>query len=423
MMKILVLALIFNSVAIIPYASSQSEAALLFLLIQPSLRANGMAGTSVASAEHDPLSVSFNPAHLGLATLNRSFQFEFYPSKTNWLPQFNIEGLNFDAKSFLVGYKFKINNRIPASIGAGYTRVFLNLGTQNITSETSPGIITGTFQSSEHADIFSLGIGADFGVKIGLGFNYKRIESNLAAIGAGAEIRASQVNVNAYDFGLIAHLPLLETFSKLTHRNTKISERFRLFLLPGFGYSSSNVGGKVTYINAAQADPLPRVARMAVSVETGLLYSDEVVDWRLFTFEWSSEAEDLLVRRSPQGSITYKGWLGDIGFFDNVIKGNSKNDIVTKRGWELNLLEFISLRRGRYEDNAGRVFYDTDGFGLRSTGVFRIVFILNPRLKSNSILSFMGSHVDVQYNTSKFNASPGHPLDDTKFKGVRVSFF
>ena len=73
MMKILVLALIFNSVAIIPYARSQSEAALLFLLSQPSLRANGMAGTSVASAEHDPLSVSFNPAHLGLATLNRSF--------------------------------------------------------------------------------------------------------------------------------------------------------------------------------------------------------------------------------------------------------------------------------------------------------------------------------------------------------------
>ncbi|MCH6560451.1 hypothetical protein IH799_08880 [candidate division KSB1 bacterium] len=43
MMKILVLALIFNSVAIIPYASSQSEAAVLFLLSQPSLRANGMA--------------------------------------------------------------------------------------------------------------------------------------------------------------------------------------------------------------------------------------------------------------------------------------------------------------------------------------------------------------------------------------------
>ncbi|MCH8021563.1 hypothetical protein IH785_17115, partial [candidate division KSB1 bacterium] len=238
----------------------------------------------MASAEHDPLSVSFNPAHLGLATLSRSFQFEFYPSKTNWLPQFNIEGLNFDAKSFLIGYKFKIHNRIPASIGAGYTRVFLNLGTQNITSETSPEII-GVFQSSEHADIFSLGMGADFGVKIGLGFNYKRIESNLAAIGAGAEIRASQVNVNAYDFGLIAHLPLLETFSKLTHRDTKISERFRPFLLPGFGYSISNVGGKIIYINAAQADPLPRVARMAVSVNTGISYSNEEISFRLVDFE------------------------------------------------------------------------------------------------------------------------------------------
>jgi len=422
MMKILVLALIFNSVAIIPYASSQSEAALLFLLIQPSLRANGMAGTSVASAEHDPLSVSFNPAHLGLATLSRSFQFEFYPSKTNWLPQFNIEGLNFDAKSFLIGYKFKIHNRIPASIGAGYTRVFLNLGTQNITSETSPEII-GVFQSSEHADIFSLAMGADFGVKIGLGFNYKRIESNLAAIGAGAEIRASQVNVNAYDFGLIAHLPLLETFSKLTHRDTKISERFRPFLLPGFGYSISNVGGKIIYINAAQADPLPRVARMAVSVNTGISYSNEEISFRLVDFEWSSEALELLVNRSPSGSITYDSWFSKIGLFDNVFTGNSKPGIEVSRGWELNILELISLRHGRHEDPGGAVFYDTDGFGLRSTGVFKIAFIVNPRLKSNSILSFMGSHVDVQFNTSKFNASPGHPLDDTKFKGVRVSFF
>ena len=89
----------------------------------------------------------------------------------------------------------------------------------------------------------------------------------------------------------------------------------------------------------------------------------------------------------------------------------------------LNLLEFISLRRGRNEDNAGRVFYDTDGFGLRSAGFFKIAFIVNPQLKSNSILLFLRHHFDVQYNTSKFNASPGHPLDGIKFKGVRVSFF
>ena len=421
MKKIFWLALICNSAAIIPYASAQSEAALLFFLIQPSLRANGMAGTSVASAEHDPLSVAFNPAHVGLATLSRPFQLEFYPSKTNWLPQFNIGGLNFDAKSFLIGYKFKIDNRIPVSIGAGYTRFFLNLGTLNITSEASPEIITGVFQSSEHADIFSFGVGVDFGLKIGLGFNYKKIDSNLApAIGLEGVGRA---NVNAFDIGLIAHLPLLETFSKLTHRNTKISERLRPFFLPGFGYSKSNVGGNVIYINAAQADPLPRVARIAISIETGLLYSDEDVDWRVFAFEWSSEAEDLLVRRSPDGIFTYKGWFGDIGFFDNVIKGNLKKNVVIKRGWELNLFEFISLRGGRYEDRAGSVLYDADGFGIRSSGLLKIAFILNPRLKSNSVLSFMGNHVDVQYNTSKFNAARGHPLDGTKFKGVRVSFF
>lgn len=421
MKKIFALALIFNSAALIPYAGAQSEAAVLFLLIQPSLRANGMAGASVASAKHDPLSVAFNPAHVGLATLNRPFQFEYYPSKTNWLPGLNIDGLNFDAKSFLVGYKFKVNDQIPFSIGVGYTRVFINLGTQNITGETSPEII-GVFQSSERADIFSFGMGADFGVKVGFGFNYKKIDSNLGS-GVGPEIGDGQATVNAYDIGLIAHLPLLETFSKLTHRDTKINERFQPFLLPGFGYSRSNVGGNVIYIDAAQADPLPRVARMAVSIETGLLYSDGDVDWRLFAFEWSSEAEDLLVRRSPDGSFTYKGWLGDIGFFDNVIKGNSKNNIVIKRGWELNLLEFISLQHGRYEDQSGNVFYDADGFALESSGLLKYIFFLHPKLKSNPAFSFLAQHLNIQYNSSIFSAQPGHPLDGTKFKGVRVSFF
>lgn len=422
MKKIFLLTLIFNSVAIIPYARSQSEAAVLFLLIQPSLRANGMAGTSVASAGHDPLSVAFNPAHVGLAAMNRFFQIEYYPSKTNWLPGFNIDGLNFDAKSFLIGYKFKINNLIPASIGAGYTRVFLNLGTQNITSETSPGIITGTLQSSEHADIFSIGMGVDFGLKIGLGFSFKRIESNLASTGIGLEgvVRAS---VNAYDFGLIAHLPLLETFSKLTHRNTKISERLRPFLLPGFGYSRSNIGGKIIYINAAQADPLPRVARMAVSVNTGIIYSNGDLSFRLVDFEWSSEAQDLLVKRSPTGNITYQGVFSDIGLFDNVITGNSKPGIETSRGWELNILELISLRHGRHKDPGGAVFYDTEGFGLKSSGLFKIAFILVPQLKSNAILSFLGHHFNIQYNTGELTASPGHPLDGTKFRGVRVSIF
>ena len=417
MMKILVLALIFNSVAIIPYASSQSEAALLFLLIQPSLRANGMAGTSVASAEHDPLSVAFNPAHVGLAAMNRSFQIEYYPSKTNWLPQFNIEGLNFDAKSFLVGYKFKINSRIPASIGAGYTRIFINLGTQNFRGET--GEIIATFQGSEHADIFSLGMGADFGIKIGLGFNYKRIDSNIAPWLEGV----GRASVNAYDIGLIAHLPLLETFSKLTHRNTKISERLWPFLLTGLGYSRSNMGGKIIYINAAQADPLPRVARLAASVNTGIIYSNGDLSFRLVDFEWSSEARDLLVKRSSTGNITYQGVFSDIGLFDNVITGNSKPGIETSRGWELDILELISLRHGRFEDPGGAVFYDTDGFGLRSSGLFKIAFILVSQLKSNAILSFLGNHVDVQYNTGEFTAGPGHPLDGTKFKGVRVSFF
>ncbi len=114
--------------------------------------------------------------------------------------------------------------------------------------------------------------------------------------------------------------------------------------------------GKIIYINAAQADPLPRVARMAVSVNTGISYSNEEINFRLVDFEWSSEALELLVNRSPSGSITYDSWFSKIGLFDNVFTGNSKPGIEVSRGWELNILELISLRRGRHEDPGGAVF-------------------------------------------------------------------
>jgi len=399
-----------------------SEAAVLFLLIQPSLRANGMAGASVATSQHSPLSVSFNPAHVGFSGFERSVNLEFYPSKTNWLPGLNIDGLTYDAKALVVGYDLRrVHQKLPISIGFAYTKVNINLGEQIITDETGPDPIA-TFNSSENVDVWSVGVAIDYYIKAGLGLNFKNIESNLAPLSPGLEIGTGSATANAHDFGILVQLPIIEIVSKLTKNPYTIGNNFQPFVVPGFGFSKSNIGDEITYVDAAQADPLPRVARMGVSLYTGIAYRNENTHLRIFSFEWSSEAEDLLVKRDESGRITYEGGVGEIDFMENVLKSNANANVINSRGWELSVLNIISIRQGRYKDPGGKVFYDTSGFGISFINILRLAGLLNADLIENTFFDFISDHVDIQYDHSSL-AQAGTLLDDTTFKGLTIRLF
>ena len=91
--------------------------------------------------------------------------------------------------------------------------------------------------------------------------------------------------------------------------------------------SESNIGHRITYIDAAQADPLPRTARIGTSLKAGLSLITDKQTRRLASFENLYEAELLLVR-ARKGGVAYDGRLGDIDFWDNVIlrKGARRMD-------------------------------------------------------------------------------------------------
>jgi hypothetical protein len=403
-------------------AHAVSEAAALFLLIQPSVRANSMAGASVASAQHDALSGAFNPAHIGFAAFERSFNAEFYSHKTKWLPVFNLDDLNYNAKALVLGYDVRrLNKKIPVSIGFGYTRIFLNLGEQIIVDENSLEPIA-IFNSSEHADIWSVGLAVDYYLKVGVGLNFKNIESNLAPIGIGADSLGGKATANAHDFGLLVQLPIIETFSKISKQPVKIGDNFEPFFTPTFGFSRSNIGDEISYPAAAQADPLPRVARMGLSVSAGIAYQRAAQRLPMFSFEWSSEAEDLLVRRSISGEVFYEGGLGEINFFDNVLKSNANAEVINRRGWELSLFDIFAYRSGRYDDPGGNVQYEASGFGVSFIGILRMLSIASPGLQNNRVLNFINNHLDVQFNHSSFESETS-VLYNTYFNGVVIRLF
>ena len=64
---------------------SQGEAAVPFLLLQPSPSLSAMGQTGTALPTEDPFGFLWNPAQLGYTSQNNNFSFIFYPSKFEWL--------------------------------------------------------------------------------------------------------------------------------------------------------------------------------------------------------------------------------------------------------------------------------------------------------------------------------------------------
>jgi hypothetical protein len=397
-MKTLYAVLFLVQIGIVSIASAQrpGSAGALFLVIQPSTRAYGMGGTSVPYAGNDALAIAFNPAHLGRMSLDLNFGTELYPSSSAWLPQL-ASNLGYDAKTVHLGYPFKrINQKKPVSFGLAYTRVFLDLGEVAIVDESGPEQI-GTFHAFERANLWSIGVGFDDLVKAGLGLSIKDIQSNLAPSGTGGDGSAGAI---AYDFGLVAYVPADEIIARLKKTPFEIGSGLRPIGGIGFGYSQSNIGDKISYIDAAQADPLPRTARIGTSLKIGLALLAQDQTWQLFSFEHVHEAEQLLVRVDESGEVSYDGWLGDIDFWDNVILRKGGAEIISKRGWELSLAEIVSVRQGRYDDPLGRVNYDTKGIGFSLHGVLKMIRHFAPASQDEPWLDFMYRHLDIGFNAS-----------------------
>ena len=154
---------------------AQSQAALIFLLISPSVQANSMGETYLNTAASDPMASVMNPAYLGFFAQQNSFGYS--DSKADWLPAL-IDDMTYQCKSFAGGYTLK---DMPVSIGFGYHQIKMDYGLQYITVEDGPQII-GTSNSWDEAKIYSYSALIDYYCRLSIGMNFKSVESHLADI-------------------------------------------------------------------------------------------------------------------------------------------------------------------------------------------------------------------------------------------------
>jgi hypothetical protein len=307
--------------------------AVPFLLIVPDSRAGGMGETGVAIADN-VWATFWNPA--GLAFQKGS---ELALTHTNWLPGLGLSDIWIGH----VAYKQPVE-ALDGVLGGQFT--YLNLGEFNRTNSTGPEIV-GTFTGYE------LAAAATYSTKlsenVGIGTTVRIIYSHLADQGAGREAGSGTSTGFCFDIGLLYKPSSLV----IPFTDADLGKSIN------FGVSISNIGPKMSYVDRAQADPLPMNLRLGVAYK--------VLESEFNNMTATMEFTRLLVNR--WGSNSDEFWKAP---FSTWTQGNFSEQIrrfTTGIGLEYWYGEpkLIALRGGFfYEDpREGNRKFMTFGAGLR----------------------------------------------------------
>lgn len=264
---------LFGAVVVLMVAGAQIlnaqvlTSAVPFLLIAPNSRASGMGEAGVALAD-DASALYWNPA--GLAFQQGQ---EISISHANWLPAFNLSDLFID---YLV-YRRQMPE-LDGTIAGSIT--FLNLGTFTRT-ENDPTPLE-TFKAYEFA--VTAGYSTKLSDELGIGINGRFIHSRLAPFGTAEEKGRGIASGFSFDVGMLYQPKTLT----IPLTGLDIGEHFSA------GFNLSNLGPAISYIDRAQADPLPTNLRFGIGYK--ILKSDynnltAIVD-----------VSKLLVRKRPDGT-------------------------------------------------------------------------------------------------------------------------
>jgi len=378
---------------------AQGEAAVPFLLINPSPSLSAMGATGTALPTDDPFGFIWNPAQLGYTSQTNNLSFIFYPSKIEWVPVFysNIES---QAIALNVGYNFKDLIGFPLSFGFGYSNTKFDYEIPYCLSCSQP---------RDDYNAYSFGLGIDYLVQFSIGYSIKDVSSTIIPdVGEPSTLRR-ETTVN--DFGILLNVPVIS----LINENLLLQLDEGLNVKPSFdfslGYSKTNIGDEFYYIDKNQADPLPRTDRLGYGISTGF---DLVLDnFRInaFSISFTVEADDILIKRESMSSDwEYQPTLSDLKFWKNIVLIEGDDKIVSHAGTKLEFVETVSLNFGHF---SGRGFYSakTSGYELRAKGLLKLYALW----AKDPITDFLRDHIDVRYyNTNFFDDA----WNETKMTGL-----
>ena len=373
--KIISLALII--VFMVPFtANAISNAAVIFLLIEPSSRASAMGQAYVAQVD-DGFAGYWNP---GAMAFNRKSQFASMYS--NWF------GEVFNA----LYYVHIAGNQYVEDLGnLGINATYMTYGKQERTGENPPG----PGEEPETFSSYDLSIATSYGYqlsqKTGAGLTFKFILSDLAPEGAGETESSERGQGISYafdlglkhkgvDFGQILVSPYngaLSLYNGVASLTGLKKARLSKYSIPveklDFGFNFQNIGPNITYINESQADPLPMNWRMG--------FSYRALESELNKFTFNLDMNKVLANDDPVFKRMFTAWTDDFGkrtddegnkiddfsSFNNFINSIEIREIIWNMGVEYVYLNLLSLRTGYIADREGEITGFSFGAGFHYT--------------------------------------------------------
>jgi len=372
-------------------SESVSDAGVLFLRISHSARANGM-GECVVNMVNEE-SVLYNPGSLGLLHLRKVFAVTA-PIKTKWLPELTddlrLKTFNLSGGLSTQRIGSKPHKKLNFALALAYSTVRLDYGSIVLTGETSSDSI-GVVHPYDKADCYTVAGAVEYYVRIGIGYTYKRIHSELGVVGAGQEVGHGDGKGTAHDYGVVVEFPIGELVSSSLQTGDTSKHNLGLALTPSVAFTKANIGSGIKYKDAAQADRLPKVSRLGLSVYSAIKIGKATLGSLLLAVE---KEKDLFGDKAE----------------------------MQKRGLELGIFGMVYLRVGKYDDDAGEVHTNTSGFGVSLGGAIAWLENLEIlRLKDDFVGRAVGN-LDLTFDYAKYGDDPDHPLSNTKFLGLSFSF-
>jgi hypothetical protein len=247
-------------------------------------------------------------------------------------------------------------------------------------------------------------------VNLSLGLTIKRIDSKLSPMPNG------EAFITAMDWGVLLNVPI----SKLAVPDLVYEPFENITLKPvvniSVGYSRSNIGSEIYYIDPAQADPLPLTARLGYTLSLGsdLLMGSNSINF--FTYDISIESEDLLISTNTSGTFSYQGLLGDIKPWQNLFEWKKSDNMILRKSQKLSLFETVSFLNGSYY-NSSQYNNWTNGIIISTNGIFKL---LTMNFNNSQYIKFFFDHFNVQY----VKASWFYALSEieTKVEAISISF-
>jgi len=329
MKKITLFYLAMVTLVLLPVSSfAVSNAAVIFLTIEPGSRSGAMGHSYVAQAD-DAFANWWNPAMLAF---NRKTQFAGMHS--NWF------GEVFDD----MYYDYFAMSKYVEDVGNfGFSITYMTYGEQERTGEEQPdpGETPETFKS------FDVSVAGTYAYQwkpdIGFGVTFKFIYSDLAPEGQGNtenEVKGQGTSF-AFDLGY-------------AHKDIFVKNL-------DFGLNFQNFGPNITYINESQSDPLP------MNVKLGFSYT--AVDHKYSKLTFNADMNKMLANRDNLFKRVFTAWgddftKDDFKSFDNFINSTEIREVILGFGAEYQYLNLLSVRAGYYADRAGEITGPSFGGGI-----------------------------------------------------------